>query len=190
LAHERSFGVDRIFIVASNSLGSSLARRVFRGSVWLFASYGLLKLSRMIIMLVIAALLSPEAYGVVSLCSVIIFVGETVGEFGIWQAVVNRKEPDEGFLNTAFTANVCGGVVVAAGLFLAAPWLALFYGFKVQSLPTVGSAFGAVVTTVTLLLLGFGVLSFAVGYLVETIIRLSLVMVIARWRPRFQIHRA
>lgn len=205
-----------------NTSGGSLARRVFRGSLWLFASYGLYKVSRMIIMLVIAALLSPEAYGVVSLCSVIIFIGEIVCEFGIWQAVVNRKEPDERFLNTAFTANVLGGVVVATGLFLAAPSLALFYGepemttllrvmtpglladaaffvpdgflrkqlkFKIQSLPTVGSAFGAVVATVALLYLGVGVLSFAVGYLVEKIIRCSLVMVISRWRPRFQIHR-
>ncbi len=204
-----------------NASGGSLAGRVFRGSAWLFASYGLYKLGRMIVMLVIAALLSPEAYGVVSLCSVVIFVGEIGTEFGIWQAVIHRKEPDEHFLNTAFTANVLGGAVVAIGLFLIAPWIALFYRepeitnllrlmalglladaayfvpdgllrkqlkFKLRSLPEFGCGFAAVFTTVTLLFLGVGILSFAVGYVVEKVVRCSLVMVITRWQPRFRIH--
>ena len=199
----------------------SLAQRVFRGSVWLFGSYGLSKLNRILIMLAIVALLSPEAYGVVSLCSVIIFIGEIVTEFGIWQAVVQRREPDERFLNTAFTANVLGGVVMAVGLFLAAPWIAQFYHqpevttmlrvmapglladaifyvpdgwlrkqlrFKIRMVPEVGCSLGAVVTTMALLLMGVGVLSFAIGYLAEKIIRCTLVLIVSHWRPTFRVY--
>jgi O-antigen/teichoic acid export membrane protein len=204
-----------------NGPDNSLARTVFRGAAWLFSSYGLSKLNRMIIMLAIVALLSPEAYGVVSLCSVIIFVGEVITEFGIWQTVVQHREPDERFLNTAFTANVLGGSVMVVGILLVAPLVAQFYHqpevtnvlrvmapgllaaaiffvpdgwlrkqlrFRSRSMAEVGSSFGAVVTTIALLFLGVGVMSFAVGYLVEQIIRCTSIVLIARWRPTFRLY--
>jgi O-antigen/teichoic acid export membrane protein len=204
-----------------NDPHKSLASSVFRGAAWLFSSYGLSKLNRMIIMLTIVALLSPEAYGVVSLCSVIIFVGEITTELGIWQAVVHNRDPDERFLNTAFTANVLGGCVIVVGLLLGAPLIAQFYHqpeltnvlrvmapgllaeamffvpdgwlrkqlkFRIRSVAEVGSSFVAVVTTITLLFLEVGVMSFAVGYLVEKIFRCTSILIIARWRPTFQLY--
>jgi len=210
-------------LIGHDNSGDPLGRRVFRGSVWLLGPYGLSKIARMAIMLIIAALLSPREYGAINLCSIFIFIGETITEFGIWQAVVYRKEPDEHFLNTAFTANVLGGFVTAAGLFLAAPWIALFYAepeitnvlrvmglgliadaifyvpdgllrkklrFKSRALAEIGSAFGAAVTTIALLLLGVGVLSFGVGYVAEKTVRCALIIVITRWWPIFRIHWA
>src|SRR5215212_7506653 len=104
-----------------------LSKKVVRGSAWLFSSYVLSKAGRMAMMLVVAALLSPREYGIIGLCTVIAAVAQNVSEFGIWQAVVHRSEPDEHYLNTAFTANVLGGSLMTGALFVAAPWIGDFY---------------------------------------------------------------
>jgi O-antigen/teichoic acid export membrane protein len=103
------------------------AAKIARGSVWLFGSYALSKFGRLAMMLVVAALLSPQEYGFIGLCAFVITVAQITCEFGIWQAVVHRSNPDERFVSTAFTANVIGASVLTAAVFLTAPWIARFY---------------------------------------------------------------
>ncbi len=111
-----------------NSPGETLAGKFLRGAVWLFGSYALSKLARVVMMLILAGLLSPREYGIISLCATILVFMQVINEFGIWQAVVYRSNLDERFLNTAFTVNVLGGILTTAGIFLIAPWAAYFYG--------------------------------------------------------------
>ncbi len=197
-----------------------LARRVLKGGLWFFGSQALSKLVRIGTMLILAALLSPREYGLIGLSAVIITTGQIVNEFGIWQAVVHRRDPDERFLSTAFTANVLGGFVMTAVFFFAAPWVAQAYGepemtsllrvmglafisdaityvpggllqkqlrFKSVALPDIVGALGAGVVTIALLLLGFGVLSYAVGFVVNTVARCALILKKVRWRPKLQM---
>jgi teichuronic acid exporter len=79
-------------------------------------------------MLIIAALLSPTEYGIVSLCTIIVMVAQLTNEAGIWQAVVHRADPDRQFVNTAFVMNIIGGVVISVSFILAIPWIANFFG--------------------------------------------------------------
>jgi O-antigen/teichoic acid export membrane protein len=104
------------------------AGKLARESIWLFGSYGLSKFGRLAMMLVVAAILSPREYGYVSLSVFAITAAQIACEFGIWQAVVHRSEPDERFVTTAFTANVIGALILTAGMLLSAPWIAHFYG--------------------------------------------------------------
>src|SRR5215213_3764003 len=178
-----------------------LSKKVVRGSAWLFSSYVLSKAGRMAMMLVVAALLSPR-------------------EFGIWQAIIHRSEPDERYLDTAFTANILGGFLITGALFMAAPWLGDFYGqpdittmlrvmgaaivldsifyvpdgllrkelrFKSRALPEVAGSLVAVVTTIALLLLGGGVLSYAVGFVMQSATRCILTFRQISWRPWLRI---
>jgi O-antigen/teichoic acid export membrane protein len=210
-------------LTARHNPNESLSTRVVRGSAWLFSSYGLSKAGRMAMMLVVAALLSPREYGIIGLCAVIATAAQIVNEFGIWQAVVHRSELEERFLNTAFTANILGGFLIIGGLFVAAPWIADFYGqlemtnmlrvmgiaflldsiyyvpdgllrkelrFKSRALPEVAGSLGAGVTTIALLLLGGGVLSYAVGFVAESATRCILTFRQVSWRPRLQISRS
>jgi lipopolysaccharide exporter len=101
--------------------------RVARQSIWLFGSYGLSKLGRLAMMLVVAAILSPRDYGIISLSVVVISSAQLACEFGIWQAVVHHSDPGERFINTAFTANIIGAVLLTTGIFLIAPLLARFF---------------------------------------------------------------
>ena len=197
-----------------------LSKKVVRGSAWLFSSYALSRAGRMAMMLVVAALLSPREYGIIGLCTVIAAVAQNVSEFGIWQAVVHRAEPDERYLDTAFTANVLGGFLMTGALFVTAPWIGYFYGqpdmtnmlrvmgaafvldsifyvpdgllrkelrFKSRALPEVAGSLAAVVTTIALLLLGGGVLSYAVGFVTQSATRCILTFRQVSWRPRLRI---
>jgi len=174
----------------------------------------------MAMMLVVAALLSPREYGIIGLCTVIAAAVQIVCEFGIWQAIIHRSEPDERYLDTAFTANILGGFLITGALFMAAPWLGDFYGqpdittmlrvmgaaivldsifyvpdgllrkelrFKSRALPEVAGSLVAVVTTIALLLLGGGVLSYAVGFVMLSATRCILTFRQISWRPRLRI---
>jgi len=174
----------------------------------------------MAMMLVVAALLSPREYGIIGLCTVIAAAVQIVCEFGIWQAIIHRSEPDERYLDTAFTANILGGFLITGALFMAAPWLGDFYGqpdittmlrvmgaaivldsifyvpdgllrkelrFKSRALPEVAGSLVAVVTTIALLLLGGGVLSYAVGFVMQSATRCILTFRQISWRPRLRI---
>ena len=114
-------------------VGEPLAGRVVRGSSWLFGSYALSRLGRIGMMLIIAAVLSPSDYGIVVLSTVILVIALTINELGIWQAVVYRSDPEPRFVDTAFTTNIIGGFVMAAGLFWVAPVISGFYGEPVMT---------------------------------------------------------
>ncbi len=198
----------------------AISGRIAGGAAWLFGSYALSKLARVGMMLVVAALLSPREYGIIGLSAVAITLVQIVNESGIWQAVVHRRDPDERFLDTAFAANVLGGLVLCAGVFFASPWISGFYGepemtgvlrvmglalvldavfyvpdgllrkeleFKSRALPEVAGTLGAVLVTVGLLLSGVGVLSYALGFVVESAVRCVLTLWRISWRPGLKV---
>jgi O-antigen/teichoic acid export membrane protein len=199
-----------------------LAEKFLGGAGWLFGSYALSKVGRIVMMLAVAALLSPKDYGLIGLTSVIFTVAQIMNEFGIWQAVVNRSDPDESFLNTAFFANVLVGFLNGAVIFIVAPWIAEFYGepmiatlfrvmaisliidslayvpggllrkelkFKSLAFPEIAGAIGAGIATISLILLGLGVVSYAVGFVVESVIRSVLILLKSTWRPSLHFSR-
>ena len=197
-----------------------MSGRIAGGAAWLFGSYALSKLARVGMMLVVAALLSPREYGLIVLSAVAITLVQIVNESGIWQSVVHRRDPDESFLDTAFAANVLGGLLLCASVFFASPWISEFYRepemtgvlrvmglalvldavfyvpdgllrkeleFKSRALPEVAGTLGAVLVTVGLLLSGFGVLSYAFGFVVESGIRCALTLWRISWRPGLKV---
>ena len=207
-------------ITGRHSSGEPLARKVLKGSIWLFSSYALSKLARIVMMLIIAKVLSPRDYGIISLVAAIFTLVQVINEFGFDSALIQRRNLDERFLSTAFTANIFVGFILAIGIFLVAPWIAYFYRepemvsmlrivglalisdalfyvpdgllrkelrFKSRALPEVAGAVGAVVTTIALLLSGAGVLSYAVGLVVESATRCVVTIRQISWRPRLQI---
>lgn len=57
--------------------------------------------------------------------------------------------------------------------------------FKSRVLPEVAGAVVFATTTITLVILGFGVLSYAIGFVAESVVRCALTLRQARWRPGF-----
>jgi O-antigen/teichoic acid export membrane protein len=205
----------------------TLSGAVFKGAIWLLVSFALSKLGRLATTFAVAALLTPQAYGIVTLSMVFIVLGAIIVEFGIWQAVVQRPNPDERYLSTAFTANIPISFVMTMGVFLAAPWIAYAYAepklslmlrimactfvlegiayvpdgllrkqlaFRERVLPEVSGTFALATVTITLLYLGGGVVSYAVGFVIESAVRCSLTIATAvkkiKWRPKLRVYQA
>jgi len=102
---------------------SSVKQLAVRGAVWTIASYGLSQVLRLGSNLILTRLLVPEMFGLISLVYVFITALHLFSDVGIGTSLIQNKrgeEPD--FLNTAWTLQVCRGVILwFCTLLLAAP---------------------------------------------------------------------
>jgi O-antigen/teichoic acid export membrane protein len=80
-----------------------------------------------VVFLILALLLSPENFGIVSLGASWIAATSVFAELGFGAALVQRKDITSGHLSTTFAINtVLGGALTVAGLGLAGPLARLF----------------------------------------------------------------
>ena len=80
------------------------------------------------VQLLLARLLMPEDYGVVALVTVFIVLLDVFVIYGFGSALVANKNSDHLDFSTCFYFNITMGILLYAGVFFAAPWLASFYG--------------------------------------------------------------
>lgn len=101
--------------------------RIIVNLMWSFAERMSAQLVSTIVTIVLARLLSPEDYGVVSIVTVLIsfFNIFVVGGFGT--ALVQKNNADEVDINTAFWLSFCVSWILYVALFVSAPFFAHFY---------------------------------------------------------------
>jgi len=91
----------------------SLRTRAVRGSTWTFLGYGGVQVVRLGGNLTLAALLFPEAFGLMAIVSVFLQTLQVFSDVGIAPSVVQSKRGDDPvFLNTAWTIQVGRGVIL------------------------------------------------------------------------------
>ena len=102
-------------------------KRAIRGSLWWACAYPVLKGFQVSSSVVLAWLLSPQAFGVVALGLAAHKGVKMFSEMGIRPALVQNARDDEAFVNTAWTLQVMrGGLIWLVVMALAWP-LAWFY---------------------------------------------------------------
>lgn len=82
---------------------------------------------QLIVQIVIARILSPEDYGVVAMMSVFIAIATVFIQNGFSMAIVQKKEADERDYGTALLINLLIGVFLYIIIFIAAPYISVFY---------------------------------------------------------------
>jgi lipopolysaccharide exporter len=91
-------------------------------------SYGAMAVIRLGSSMVLTRLLYPEAFGIVTMISSVIFVIEMLSDVGIVGLLIRHEKGDQPtYLNTMWTVRLmrsCGNAVL---LFFAAPWVAEWY---------------------------------------------------------------
>ena len=85
-------------------------------------------LGQMGTLVVLARLLPPSAFGLLAMVAAIGLVLDLVKEFGLSSATIQKSDITHGQVSALFWVNAGVGAVLAAGLFLAAPLIAHFYG--------------------------------------------------------------
>ncbi len=83
--------------------------------------------SQMLVQIVIARIISPEEYGIVSMMTVFISIATIFIHNGFNMALVQKKNSDEIDCSTAFFINLMIGIALYLILFIASPFIADYY---------------------------------------------------------------
>lgn len=133
---------------------SELKNQGLKSSVWNFLSTLTNQLRNFIVTLVLARILTPADFGLVSMAMVLNTILDTFADFGFSNAIIRRKRITEVETSTVFWINVSIGFFCTLLVFLCAPLFAWFYDIpqlrnivRVTSLSFFISSFGTLQTS-------------------------------------------
>ncbi len=107
---------DSAVIQTAVESNQSLKQRAVRSSLWTLTAFAAGQLIRFVSNPVLAYLLEPAYFGIVSLVSVFITGLAAMSDVGVEQAIIQNKRGDEPvFLNTAFTVHAVRGIFLWLG---------------------------------------------------------------------------
>lgn len=105
-----------------------LSQQTAKSGVWAVAMNGMTKGLTLLMMIIVARLLSPEAFGTYGFALLAIGGVTEFTTTGVSEALIQREEENvDEFLNTAWTIKVVRGIGVAITLVLLAPFVADFF---------------------------------------------------------------
>jgi lipopolysaccharide exporter len=105
----------------------SVGARVFRSGIWVGFSEATVAALGIVRSVALARLLTPDVFGLMALALIVVRAIETFTRPGVAQALIARQGSFDDAAPTAFTLLVARGVVIAACLAAAAPWIGQFY---------------------------------------------------------------
>ena len=105
----------------------SLKSKVAKGAVWTLLEKLSTQAVGFIVGMILARLLTPDAYGTVALTSIFFAVSYALVDGGFCAALIQKKDADDLDFNSVFYLNLTLSIVAYIVLFFAAPWIANFY---------------------------------------------------------------
>ena len=111
----------------ANDAFGSIGRQIARGSLWMLGLRACERSLGLVSTIVLARLLTPSDFGLVTMATSIVAITELLGSFGFDFALIHRVDADRRHYDTAWTLNVLTATGSAV-LLLALAWpAALFY---------------------------------------------------------------
>lgn len=95
--------------------------------IWRFAERCGSQFVSFIVSIVLARLLSPDAYGTVAMVTVFTTILQVFVDSGLGVALIQKKDADNVDFSSVFYFNLCICVILYIGMFIAAPYIAVFY---------------------------------------------------------------
>ena len=95
---------------------------------WRFAERCGAQIVSFIVSIVLARLLAPEDYGVIALVTVFTSILQVFVDSGLGTALIQKKDAEDLDFSSVFYFNLLVCLILYAGMFLAAPLIANFYG--------------------------------------------------------------
>jgi len=105
----------------------STKKKVIGGLAWSFAERISAQLVSLIVGIILARILSPEDYGVISIVMVFITICDVFVTSGFGTALVQKKEVDKTDYNTAFYMSFAMSIALYIILFFVSPYIAQLY---------------------------------------------------------------
>lgn len=129
--------------------GDRLRRLAVRGAGVTVFSGGVSLCVQVVATVVLARLLTPSDFGVVTMVSTFSLLLSNCGFNGFTEAVIQREEIDEFLVSNLFWINVVAGLLLTVGFAAAGSLLARFYGDPRVAHVAVGMALTIVLTTLS-----------------------------------------
>ncbi len=102
--------------------------KIISGLFWKFAERIGAQGTNLIVSIVLARLIAPEEYGVISLISIFITISNVFIESGLGSALIQKKDADDIDFSSVFYFNLIISILIYFLLFLLSPYVAKFYG--------------------------------------------------------------
>jgi O-antigen/teichoic acid export membrane protein/GT2 family glycosyltransferase len=102
-----------------------LARRAAAAAPWRMGSVAVIGLSQLVVGVVLARLLTPADFGVVTLALVVLGLVQPLADLGLANALVQRQDLTDRHVRTAFTFSALAGLAITAAVVAGAPWIAM-----------------------------------------------------------------
>lgn len=103
---------------------------VMSGLFWTFSERITAQLVSLVVSIILARLLSPDHYGIISIITVFITLCNVFVSSGMGSAVVQKKDATEEDFNTCFIIGLTISVFLYIIIFFASPYVAEFYNMK------------------------------------------------------------
>ncbi len=107
----------------------SLKKQALSGVKWTFIQQVGVQGIGFVISIILARLLSPKEFGLIAMITVFIGIGNTLLNAGMGSSLIRSKEEelDEADYSTVFYFNLIMSIIIYGIIFIAAPYIALFY---------------------------------------------------------------
>src|SRR3982751_1966293 len=102
-------------------------RQVVQSGAWQMLNVSVKVFSQFAYYAVMARLLTKSELGVFALLNSFINFGNMLGDGGMGDALLQRREFEKQHVNAAFYSSLLLAIVIYFGVFLIAPWAAQFY---------------------------------------------------------------
>lgn len=107
---------------------------VLKNLTWKFSERILAQLVSTIVSVILARLLEPECYGIISLVMIFITLANVLVSDGIGSALIQKKNADSLDFSTLLLFNVFVSLLIYFCIFFGAPYISMFYENKYDSL--------------------------------------------------------
>ncbi len=107
--------------------GASLTHRVVISGFWVFTFRILQKAFGLIRLIVLARILAPDDFGLLGIALLTMSTLETFSQTGFQQALIQKKENIDPYLNSAWTFLTLRGFILFGILYFIAPYAATFF---------------------------------------------------------------
>ncbi len=104
-----------------------LSHRVVRGGFWVFSLRIVHRLFSLTRLIILARILAPHDFGLMGIAMLMMAILETFSQTGFQEALIQKKDNVESYLNSAWTVLILRGLILFATLYLIAPYAAIFF---------------------------------------------------------------
>lgn len=106
----------------------SLTAKVAEGGGWMLLTRLVTRLVGFLVSMVLARLLTPNAFGLVAVGTLAISLLKVFTEVGFQQSLIQEPDNIEPLIGTAWTVGIIRGVLISIAMVVSAPWAARFFG--------------------------------------------------------------